>query len=454
MSCNRRSTRSRNARLNIDNLTSEVNNLKIALDGSRKKEIQVTLALDDSRKELDQAEKLALVRKKEYDALKETHALAEALVVKLRGESKELEAKSQLTGDALAEKLKANAELLIKLAAAEGKLSTLEKDLAGRQAAMTAAEKNLANNKSQLSEVERLMNVLGKEKLELLAKLKTSDLRVRILESEIGRFQTESTDAQKKIADLLRGQDSLNQKMLISAKDAETYLKTLASLKGENIELLKRNKAIQAEVENRFAGITLTGRKIVFMVDMSGSMDLIDVNTADPDKWPLVCETIGRLLQSLADMRQFQVILFSDRVRYPLGNDGKWFDYRSADDARVVVEHLKKIKPRGETNMHAAFEETFRFRDQGLDTVYVISDGLPNAGPVGVGANLTESQITEIHAKQIRTKLKSDWNRPVTGQNRVKINTIGFFFESPDVGAFLWALARENDGSFVGMSRP
>jgi hypothetical protein len=84
----------------------------------------------------------------------------------------------------------------------------------------------------------------------------------------------------------------------------------------------------------------------------------------------------------------------------------------------------------------------------------VISDGLPNAGPVGVGANLTESQITEIHAKQIRTKLKSDWNRPVTGQNRVKINTIGFFFESPDVGAFLWALARENDGSFVGMSRP
>ena len=49
---------------------------------------------------------------------------------------------------------------------------------------------------------------------------------------------------------------------------------------------------------------------------------------------------------------------------------------------------------------------------------------------------------------------RRDWNRPLTGQPRVRINTIGFFYESPDVGAFLWALARENDGSFVGMSRP
>ena len=36
----------------------------------------------------------------------------------------------------------------------------------------------------------------------------------------------------------------------------------------------------------------------------------------------------------------------------------------------------------------------------------------------------------------------------------VRINAVGFFYESPDVGAFLWALARENEGSFVGMSKP
>ena len=83
-------------------------------------------------------------------------------------------------------------------------------------------------------------------------------------------------------------------------------------------------------------------------------------------------------------------------------------------------------------------------------------DGLPNAGP-GIPANLpnlTEQQQTDHLAKYIRNRLKNDWNRRIQGKNRVPINAIGYFFESPDVGAFLWALARENDGSFVGMSKP
>ena len=60
----------------------------------------------------------------------------------------------------------------------------------------------------------------------------------------------------------------------------------------------------------------------------------------------------------------------------------------------------------------------------------------------------------EVLGKVIRKKLKTDWNRPLDKQPPVRINTIGFFYESPDVGAFLWALAREHDGSFVGMSKP
>jgi len=48
----------------------------------------------------------------------------------------------------------------------------------------------------------------------------------------------------------------------------------------------------------------------------------------------------------------------------------------------------------------------------------------------------------------------TEWNRAYSGRAKVRINAVGFFYESPDVGAFLWALARENDGSFVGMSKP
>lgn len=59
---------------------------------------------------------------------------------------------------------------------------------------------------------------------------------------------------------------------------------------------------------------------------------------------------------------------------------------------------------------------------------------------------------TEILSKHIRSTLGGSWNPKAA--TRERINAVGFFYESPEVGAFLWALARENDGSFVGMSKP
>jgi hypothetical protein len=86
-----------------------------------------------------------------------------------------------------------------------------------------------------------------------------------------------------------------------------------------------------------------------------------------------------------------------------------------------------------------------------------MSDGLPNIGE-GLTPEATrtmrESDRTDTLSRHIRTTLKTRWNAPQTGRPRVRINAVGFFYESPEVGAFLWALTRENDGSFVGMSKP
>jgi hypothetical protein len=106
--------------------------------------------------------------------------------------------------------------------------------------------------------------------------------------------------------------------------------------------------------------------------------------------------------------------------------------------------------------MSAAFAEAFYFRPLGLDTVYLLSDGLPTVGD-GLppnAAELTTAQRSADLGRYVRQTLRTWWNRPLTGRPRVKINTIGFYFDSLDVGAFLWALARENGGSFVGMSFP
>ena len=124
---------------------------------------------------------------------------------------------------------------------------------------------------------------------------------------------------------------------------------------------------------------------------------------------------------------------------------------------KVNSEVVAGIKPLGATNMYDAFETAFRFRPAGLDTIYVLSDGLPN---IGEGLTLqeeqrfNESQRADKLSKHIRKTLKTTWNREEPGKPRVAINAVGFFYESPEVGAFLWALSRENDGSFVGMSKP
>jgi hypothetical protein len=59
-----------------------------------------------------------------------------------------------------------------------------------------------------------------------------------------------------------------------------------------------------------------------------------------------------------------------------------------------------------------------------------------------------------ILGKDVRDTLARSWNRAEPGRPKVRINAVGFYFDSVDVGAFLWALARDNDGSFVGMSKP
>jgi len=402
----------KDAQLSLRSLDSEVDNLKIALEATKNKEVQVTLLLDDTRKSLDAAAKLALVRKKDYDALNETHILAQAALDKLRTQFTDLEAKTNLSSAELAEKIKANAALVLKLA-----------------------------------DIERIADALGKDKLDALAKLKSADLRVRLIEDS-------ATDAQRKIADLLREKDAVASRMTTSAKDLETLQSAMAKMSAENLETLRRARQIEAAAENRFAGITLTGRKVVFMVDMSGSMELTDEATADPDKWPIVCETVARILQSLFDVTDYQVILFSDKVRYPLGNEGKWISVRDrVQDAKSVAAQLKQIKPQGPTNMYAAFEEAFRYRVQGLDTIYVLSDGLPNDGPGRpvTNAKLDDNAITSALSKHLRAKLKNEWNAAAGNAPRVRINTVGFFYESPDVGAFLWAMSREHNGSFVGL---
>lgn len=260
--------------------------------------------------------------------------------------------------------------------------------------------------------------------------------------------------AERKIALLERGgKDSVAR----IARLEKEFRDGLTSADAKVARLENEKHALRQAVDNRFAGIALTGKRVIFLVDTSGSMMMLDSKTDAPQKWQEVYTTVGKLMASMPDLEQFQVITFAKTTAFPLGSPGKWLRNDGAATAVKVEKTIAAIKPSGGTNMYTALEAAFAYRESGLDTIYLLSDGLPNQGE-GLTAqereSLNEFDRSQKLGRYVLAKLKTNWNRRQEKSPRVHINTIGFFYESPDLGSFLWALARDNDGNFVGMSNP
>ena len=135
-------------------------------------------------------------------------------------------------------------------------------------------------------------------------------------------------------------------------KDLADARRNVVALQAEKATWQNQAARTRPDAENRFAGISLTGRRVVFLVDMSGSMVYLDDNTPAPQKWVEVHKTVARIMRSLPDLEKYQVITFSDRPHFPLGGDGKWLDYDPRTSADLVLQTLADVKPDGGTNMY------------------------------------------------------------------------------------------------------
>jgi hypothetical protein len=343
--------------------------------------------------------------------------------------------------------------------AAEGRLAKLTREQQRLAKEKAGVSKQLLTLEDRLSEKDSLAKAAAGRIDKLEEQLRNAEAMVkqlRVLADQVPGLREVIQNYRSKLADTEASALASERTAKTRTKDLADAYRRLAELQGEKKRLSEQTSRALAAAENRFEGITLTGRRVVFLVDMSGSMELVDERTPDAHKWLGVRETLTKIMRSLPDLEKFQVLVFSDKVTYLLGNEGLWLEYDPKGSADRVGKALAAIRPLGSTNMYTAFETAFRFRAAGLDTIYVLSDGLPNSGPglTPDQQSLSETDRSAILARYIRTLLRRDWNRPLAGQRRVRINTVGFFYESPDVGAFLWALARENEGSFVGMSKP
>jgi len=453
---------------------AELNDTQLALSDSDARTIALGAEVSDRDGKLAQVQKerdelarnLALVRKEREETSREL-ALIEAERDKL---AKDL-ALVRTERDKAAKNL-ATVEEKLKTATAELALARTKSDLSAKMLARakerdTSNNEELARKQAEIAELSRKlaaaqkdqdaaqMLVRDKEKARadaLRQALDTND-RLNAAESKLKKNAKQIDELLSKNGDTTQLRSRIN--------DLEKQLNdsnvTIVDLQGTKAKLADKVNKLQIESEQRFAGIAMTGKNVVFLVDMSGSMDRTDENTINESKWPTVRETLLKVMRSLPDLEQYQVILFSSKFNYLMGNDGRWFRYEKEKSIEQVRKAMAATKPVGDTNLYTAFDETFRFRAKGLDTIYLFSDGLPTSGP-GLSASeertLSEADRSIILSRVLRRTIKSNWNAPDSRGQRVRVNSVGFFYESPDVGAFLWALSRDNDGSFVGMSKP
>lgn len=401
-----------------------------------------------------------------------------------RTKNANLEKAKATVEDRLAKEIAEKSELENRFAAALERVEVLGSQLKERTAEAGAFTRRAEEMSFQLSKTQAknqelqaladLVPALRKDIEKLRDRLAKEEALARALEKEVGKRTAELGDRTAKLEKLdkeLAAAHVYRDKLAIAEQRAQALERdlerskkeladagrTLTQLRGEKKVLATEAARMRTAAENRFAGIALTGKRVVFLVDMSGSMDLVDERTVAPDKWAGVRDTLARIMRSLPELEKFQVVMFSEKASYLLGSEGQWLDYDPKTSVDRVARALAAIKPRGGTNLYAALETAFRFRPLGLDTIYLFSDGLPNMGEglsLEQARTMKEFEQAEILSKHIHKTLKTNWNREIKGKPKVRINAVGFFYESSHLGSFLWQLARENDGSFVGMSKP
>ncbi|HVS37567.1 MAG TPA: VWA domain-containing protein [Gemmataceae bacterium] len=408
-----------------DSLQARLRSRGKELDAAHAGAADLTSKLAEARGRIDALQAVADAVPGLRDDLKKTRDQYAADESRLQGLIKDLTAKTQEYNDAIR-----------KLTAAQADAKQFAADLASLQAADAKLKLDSATDAARRAQD---LADAAKKLTDLQATLDVSNREVIQLRSFKDKYAADE------------------DKVLALTKDVNDARRNADALQADNVRWRNEAVRIKTEADNRFAGITLTGKRVVFLVDMSGSMDYVDDNTKAPEKWLGVRTAVVKIMRSLPDLEKFQLITFSDKSHYPLGKEGNWLDFDPKTSPDLVFKTLAAITPEGGTNMYVPMQSAFAMRPQGLDTIYLCSDGLPNLGE-GVTAEeaktLTEDERGAKLGAVIRKKLKADWNRDLSGQARVHIHTVGFFYESPDVGAFLWALARENDGGFVGMSKP
>lgn len=241
---------------------------------------------------------------------------------------------------------------------------------------------------------------------------------------------------------------------MLSAADYRNYIRSHRdSIDPTRVD---RDEDRDAKTGVGLFGMDVTGRNIVFVLDVSGSMEATDpftpeqleklgrgrtgVGEEDPLEQELLLERkrirrakreLAAVIQALPEDRRFNLIVYSSEVTV-------WketLELASDSAKKQAVEFVEGLVAKGVTVTDDALFKAFA--DPTVDTVYLITDGAPtHIGSQGPGLPEDAPRLM----KQIVTEIKA-----ANYLRQVRLFTLGF--EGAET-AFLERLASENFGRY------
>ena len=172
---------------------------------------------------------------------------------------------------------------------------------------------------------------------------------------------------------------------------------------------------------SRFYGIPVVSDRVVFCLDVSGSMR--ELSGTGLTRLKIAQQALTRVLRKqLGSGSQVGLVFFDDRVR---SYQKRLSAIKTTKQLDAAIAFVKKQSPLGGTNVYGALIKALSMRN--VDTVYLLSDGEPSSGEVIDAQEIGEEMLLENRRK------------------RVVFHCVSIGRESP----LLARLARESGGNYV-----
>jgi len=188
-----------------------------------------------------------------------------------------------------------------------------------------------------------------------------------------------------------------------------------------------------------YFGIPVLSDRMVFVLDVSGSMDFsIGDTSKTPTRMEHARRELTKVLKAMDEQSRFNIVFFDQKIRVWAEGLPK----ATKRNKQLAIRAVNGVVARGGTDSYGALELAFK-RFRGIDTIYFLSDGVPS-----VGKSIVQERILERVWR---------WNR----LRGVRVHTVALLVgdplnpfrrndeNKPEAARFMRILAEETGGTFM-----